>query len=189
MFYIIYLITNEKQNSQIDSIYKMRRDIMINNIDHFIEKYHFDLLFGDMSEKLVKEIKKEVSIEFQNIDKEIKQVFKNNDIGIIKIDLIQSLKKKKISEMETVFELSPVLSYILKEGMYNKNIVYDDLTLKKCKDIDTDTKLIFVSTYTLLYDLKKLIKAKKIHKEIYFKTDFKTPIEYMVYEYIKILNI
>jgi hypothetical protein len=189
MFYIIYLITNEKQYSQIDSIYKMRRDNMINNIDHFIEKYHFDLLFGDMSESLVQEIKKDVSAEFKNIDKEIKQVFKTNDVGIIKIDLIQSLKRKKINEMETIFELNPVLSYILKEGSYNKNIVYDEVTLKKCQDINTNTKLIFVSTYTLLYDLKKLIKAKKIHKEIYFKTDFKTPIEYMIYEYTKILDI
>lgn len=189
MFYIIYLITNEKQNSQIDSSYKMRRDVMINNIDHFIEKYHFELLFGDMSEKLIQEIKKDVSTQFHNVDKEIKHIFKNNDVATIKIDLIQSLKKKKINEMETIFELSPILSFILKEGLYNKNIIYDEMTLNKCKDINTDTKLIFVSTYTLLYELKKLIKSKKIHKEIYFKTDFKTPIEYMIFEYTKILNV
>lgn len=189
MFYVIYLISNEKQIAQIDYVYKNREDMIIKYIDKFIFKQHFNSLFENMDKGLMEEIKTELESEYKNINKTFKKVMKEEKICSIKIDLIKALNKKKISEMQTIYELNPILSYILDEGTYNKNIKYSEEVLKKCLEINITTKLIFVSTGVILSEVRKLIKSKKIQREIYFKSDFKTPIEYMVYEYKKLLEI
>lgn len=145
-------------------------------------------LFEDISKELLDEINEEIDLEYKTLNKHIKKTYneKKNDIGIVKIDLIKILDKKSIGEMESIYELNPILSYILEENLYNKNISYSKDVLDMCKGFDTSKNLICIGTSVLVSGLKTLIKSCKIQKKIYFKNDFLTPIEYMIYEYNKI---
>lgn len=158
-------------------------------MDSFIQRHYFNTVFNTFSDDLVQEIKAEVKGIYKDLDKDIKNVYKDNEVGIINIDLIDILKKKEIKTFDNIFELSPILSYMLQEDLYNKQISYDQETKNHCSSLEMTSNLIFVSIYDVAKKIKSIIKDNKIKRTIYFKNDFKTPIEYMIYEYNMLLNI
>ncbi|QKE44467.1 hypothetical protein Yalta_020 [Yalta virus] len=162
---------------------------MIKLMDTFIQKHYFNNVINNCGEDLVQEIKTEINNVYKDLDKDIKKVYKDNEIGIIEINIIDVLKKKEIKTFENIFDISPLLSYILQEDLYNKQVNYDQKIIDKCSNLEMNSNLIFVSTYDVAKKIKSIIKDNKIKRAVYFKNDFKTPIEYMIYEYNMLLGI
>lgn len=190
MFYVVYLITQEKHLGKIKLAYKHRKnDPIINYMDQTIQKYYFENIFAGFSPDLLEDVKSEVNEIFKNLNADIKKTYSNSNVGLIEINLVDSLKKKSIDDFESIFELNPILSYILQEDLYNKHIKYDENTIERCASIEINSNLIFVGTTNVTKIIKTIIKNNKIKRSVYFKHDFQTPIEYMIYEYNTLLNM
>lgn len=162
---------------------------MIGYMDKTIQKYYFGNVFEGFSENLLQEVKLEVNEIYKNINNDIKKIYNENDIGVIEINLINILKKKSIDDFESIFDLDPLLSYFVQEDLYNKHIKYDEKTLERCANFEMNSNLIFVGPTNVTKTIKTIIKNNKIKRSIYFKSDFKAPIEYMIYEYSILLNM
>lgn len=141
-----------------------------------------------MGDEILNELENDLNLEYSNIEKNIKNIYKKeyNNIDVIKIDLTESLKKKNLLETGSILELNPILSYILEEDLYNKNISYIDVI--KNSGIDRTKKLIMIGSYTFISKFKELLNTRKIKKQIYFKHGFQIPLEYVIFEYKKIFN-
>lgn len=157
---VIYLISNSlSQLYKIENSKKLQE--CLNDEDEIYQQYSEFIIDSiiDKSFNTNKYLKSELLIS-NNAKIDI-----NYEIFNIYIDEI--LSKREITEIDSL--------NILDEKLYDLLTVYNN------------NDIIIIVDYKFIKHIKSLLQKEKIHKKIYFNSDFNKPISYIIKEFCSIM--
>jgi len=200
--FVLYLISDIKQIKQIEKAREEEQKYMDEDlINHIDKKNNLKYLenINITDNKKVESQLKEILTEIFNTKGPIKQI---NERNILYFDISSIDKKMSVSEMNTLFDLSPLLDHFfssmkkydefanLVEEYQNdetNNETIADMVMNNSYIDHIPNKIAIVCQSFLKTELDKLLykKGTTSTKDIYFFKNFKTPL-YHIYDVFNI---